>query len=163
MRWESFQECNTAELESVRRVAGMTVNEPRGAEQGSAVADRVPIAALLAANVVSSVGNSITTLAVPWFVLVTTGSAARMGITGAALGLGGVLTSVLGGPLVDRLGFKRGSVLADASSCVIVAAVPVLYLAGILRFWQLLVLVFLLSTLILHGSDLRLCPAGIHC
>jgi hypothetical protein len=36
---------------------------------------------LLGANVVSSVGNNITTLAVPWFVLETTGSAARTGIT----------------------------------------------------------------------------------
>ncbi|HXP15084.1 MAG TPA: MFS transporter, partial [Actinomycetes bacterium] len=31
-------------------------------------------------------GNNITTLAVPWFVLVTTGSPVRTGLTGAAMG-----------------------------------------------------------------------------
>lgn len=87
----------------------MGVDESRGAEQGPAVADRVPIFALFGANVVSSVGNNITTLAVPWFVLQTTGSAVRVGITGAAMGIGAVLAAVLGGPLVDRLGFKRAS------------------------------------------------------
>jgi hypothetical protein len=37
------------------------------------------------------VGNNITTLAVPWFVLVTTGSAVRTGLTAAAMGVGSVL------------------------------------------------------------------------
>jgi hypothetical protein len=59
-----------------------------------------------------------------------------------------MLSAVLAGPLVDRLGFKRASVLADIASGATVAAVPLLYGAGILRFWQLLVLV-------------SLCPASI--
>lgn len=71
--------------------------EPKGGEGGRAVADRVPISSLFGAEVISSVGNNITRLAVPWFVLVTTGSAVRTGLTGAAKGLG----SVLGGPLLD--------------------------------------------------------------
>ena len=56
-------------------------------------------------------GNNITTLAVPWFVLVTTGSPVRTGLTSAVMGIGSALASVLGGPLVDRLGFKRARVL----------------------------------------------------
>ena len=51
--------------------------EPKGGEGGRAVADRVAISSLFGAEVISSVGNNITTLAVPWFVLVTTGSAVR--------------------------------------------------------------------------------------
>jgi hypothetical protein len=47
--------------------------EPTGEERGRAVADRVPIFSLLGAKVISSVGQIITMLAVPWFVLVTTG------------------------------------------------------------------------------------------
>jgi hypothetical protein len=35
---------------------------------------------LLAAQIVSGVGSQMTFLALPWFVLVTTGSAARMGV-----------------------------------------------------------------------------------
>jgi hypothetical protein len=85
----------------------------------------------------------------------TTGSAARMGITGAALGIGGVLSAVLAGPLVDRLGFKRASVLADIAADATVAAVPLLYGAGILRFWELLVLVFLLSSINTPGDSAR--------
>ncbi len=87
------------------------------------------------------------TVAVPWFVLETTGSAARTGLAAAAIGVGAVLAVVLGGPLVDRLGFKRASVLADLASGATVAAIPLLYLAGLLAFWQFLVLVFLVSSL----------------
>ena len=82
-------------------------------EQGSAVADRTPIFALFGANAVSQVGNMMIMVAVPWFVLETTGSAARVGLTGAAIGVGAILAAVLGGPLVDRLGFRRASVFAD--------------------------------------------------
>jgi hypothetical protein len=38
-----------------------------------------------------------------WFVLETTGSPARMGIVSAALAIGGVTPTLLGGPLVDRI------------------------------------------------------------
>ena len=129
--------------------------EPTGEERGRAVADRVPIFSLLGAEVISSVGNNITTLAVPWFVLVTTGSAVRMGLTGAAMGIGSALAAVLGGPLVDRLGFKRASVLADLICAGIVVAIPLLYLAGDFAFWQLLVLVFLLSCINTPGDSAR--------
>jgi len=39
--------------------------EPSGGERGRAVADRVPIFSLFGAEVISSLGNNITTLAVP--------------------------------------------------------------------------------------------------
>jgi hypothetical protein len=68
------------------------------AEQGPAIADRTPIFALLGANAVSQVGNTVLTVAVPWFVLETTGSAARTGLTAAAIGVGAVVPVVLGGP-----------------------------------------------------------------
>ncbi len=40
--------------------------EPKGGEGGRAVADRVPTSSLFGAKVISSVGNNITTLAVPY-------------------------------------------------------------------------------------------------
>jgi hypothetical protein len=91
--------------------------EPTGEEHGRAVADRVPIFSLLGAKVISSVGQIITMLAVPWFVLVTTGSAVRTGLTGAAMGIGAVLAAVLGGPLVDRLG-GPGRAAAGSAPCL---------------------------------------------
>ena len=94
-------------------------------------------------------------VALPWFVLETTGSAARTGIVSGALALGAVIPAVLGGPLVDRLGFKRSSVLADLASAAVVAAVPLLHLAGVLQFWQLVVLVFVLSSVNAQGDTAR--------
>jgi predicted MFS family arabinose efflux permease len=122
------------------------------AEQGPAIADRPPIFALLGANAVSQVGNMMIMVAIAWFILETTGSAARTGLAAAAIGVGAVLAAVLGGPLVDQLGLKRASVLADLASGATVAAIPLLYLAGHLAFWQFLVLMFLVSSLNAPGT-----------
>jgi MFS family permease len=117
--------------------------------------DRIPILSLLSAQGVSQIGNMMTITAGPWFVLQTTGSAAKTGLVSAALVLGSVLPAVIGGPVVDRIGFKRASVTADLTSAVIVASIPTLHLLGILTFWQLLVLVFLLSSINTQGDTGR--------
>jgi len=122
------------------------------AEQGPAIAYRTPIFALLGANAVSQVGNMTIMVAIPWFILEIAGSAARTGLAAAAIGVGAVLAAVLGALLVDQLGFKRASVLADLASGATVAAIPLLYLAGLLAFWQFLVLVFLVSSLNAPGT-----------
>jgi len=101
-----------------------------------------PLIGVGVANMISALGNVFTIVAVPWFVLETTGSASRAGITGAVSALS-FLAYLFGGALVDRFGFKRASVLADLSSGVIVALIPLLYFTIGLAFWQVLVLVFL--------------------
>jgi MFS family permease len=117
---------------------------------------RVPVFSLLSANAVSQIGDLMATVAIPWFVLETTGSAARMGMTGAAIGIGTVLAGIFGGPLVDRAGFKTTSVLADLASGTAVALVPLLHTPTMgLAFWQLLVLVFLRSLLTTPGRGAR--------
>ena len=121
----------------------------------SSTANRIPIFALLGANAVSQVGDMMVAVAMPWFVLETTGSAARTGLTGATIGVGAILAAVLGGPLVDRFGFRRASVLGDLASGATVAAIPLLYWAGVLAFWQFLVLVFLVSILNAPGDLAR--------
>ena len=115
----------------------------------------LPIYAMLGATALSQMGNMLTFVAVPWFVLQTTGSAARTGIAGGAIALAAVLASLLGGPVVDRLGFKRTSVLSDLASGLTVAAIPLLYLTVGLEFWQLLALVFLGSLLDTPGMTAR--------
>src|SRR3954451_2187453 len=104
--------------------------------------NRIPLIALLTANIVSTVGNLFTSIAVPWFVLQTTGSPVKTGITGAVTALSFV-ASFFGGTLVDRIGFKRVAVGSDLASGIAVALVPLLYHTIGLAFWQLLVLVFL--------------------
>ena len=116
---------------------------------------RVPILALLAANAVSETGNVLAFVAIPWFVLQTTGSAVRTGLTGAAFLLAAVMAGIFGGPVVDRIGFKRTSIVADLAGAVTVALVPLLYHTVGLLFWQLLVLVFLGGFLDAPGHTAR--------
>jgi len=100
-------------------------------------------------------GGQMTAVAVPWFILETTGSAARAGLMGTALALGGVLASLFSGPLIDRMGFKRGSVITDAAAAVFIAGIPLLYIAGVLQFWQILVLGFLATCMNAPGDSAR--------
>jgi hypothetical protein len=58
---------------------------------------RMPVLALLSANAVSMTGNAMATVAIPWFVLQTTGSAAKTGFTFAVIGLSNVLAAFFGG------------------------------------------------------------------
>ncbi len=116
---------------------------------------RLPFLALFTANAVSLVGNGITALAIPWFVLQTTGSASRMGIVAAAGLIPYIFASVFGGTAVDRLGHKRASVIADLASGLTVAAIPLLYQTVGLPFWTLLLLVFLGALLDAPGNAAR--------
>jgi MFS family permease len=86
-------------------------------------------------------------VAMPWFVLETTGSVLNMGLTAAVVATGSMLSSLAGGPLVDHLGLRRASVISDATAGAAVVAIPALYLAGLLAFWQFLLLAFLISIL----------------
>jgi hypothetical protein len=54
-------------------------------------ASRLPLLAVLGANAASLVGDALTMVALPWFVLEATGSAALTGLTGFAFLLTGVL------------------------------------------------------------------------
>ena len=117
--------------------------------------NRIPLFALLGANAVSETGNVLAFVAIPWFVLQTTGSAARTGLAGAAFLLAAVVAGIFGGPIVDRVGFKRASIVADLAGAVTVALIPLLYHTVGLLFWQLLVLVFLGGFLDAPGHTAR--------
>ena len=114
-----------------------------------------PIISLLTANAISLVGNVLSAIAIPWFVLQTTGSATQTGITGFFNVLPVVLAGFFGGTLVDRLGYKRTSIIADIASGVTTALIPLLYFTIGLEFWQLMVLVFLGALLDAPGSTAR--------
>jgi len=116
---------------------------------------RFPLFALLGANAVSLVGSMLTMVALPWFVLQTTGSPTKTGLTGFFVALPNFVAGIFGGTLVDRLGFKRSSVVADLVSGLGIAAVPLLYDTVGLAFWQLLALVFVGSLLEIPGLTAR--------
>lgn len=115
----------------------------------------IPLYSLLTANAISLVGNLLSAIAIPWFVLQTTGSATQTGITGFFTVLPVVLAGFFGGTLVDRLGYKRTSIIADIASGVTTALIPLLYFTIGLEFWQLMVLVFLGALLDAPGSTAR--------
>jgi MFS family permease len=115
----------------------------------------IPLYSLFAAEAISLVGNVFSAIAIPWFVLQTTGSATQTGITGFFTILPVVIAGFLGGTLIDRLGYKRTSIIADLASGVTTALIPLLHFTIGLEFWQLMVLVFLGALLDTPGSTAR--------
>jgi MFS family permease len=98
--------------------------------------------ALLAAEVVSTTGSMMTWLALPWFVLSTTGSASRMGVVLAAEALGVAVCGIPGGHLSARLGARRTMVIVNVIAGPAILIVPLLHWAGVLSFGLLIVVVF---------------------
>jgi MFS family permease len=114
-----------------------------------------PIIVLWVTSLVSIMGNTLTAIAVPWFVLETTGSASRTGVTAAVTVVPLIITMFLGGALVDRMSYKGLSVVSDLLSAVTVAAVPIFYFTSGLSFAGLLVLMFLGAILDGPGGTAR--------
>ena len=101
--------------------------------------------ALLAAQLVSTAGTTMTFLALPWLVLETTGSATRMSIVLAAELLPVALFGIPSGAVVVRLGARRTMLAADALRAPLITLVPLLHWAGALSFGLLLAIVFVLG------------------
>ena len=99
-----------------------------------------PLPLLVLANAVSLSGNVITTVAIPWLVLTTTGSAALTGIAVFA-GVGGAAVGGLAaGRIVDAIGPVRTSAAADLLSGLAVAPLPILLAVDALEIWQVVLL-----------------------
>lgn len=107
----------------------------------------VPLRALVVAEVISTTGSQMTWLALPWFVLVTTGSPTKMTFVLAAevIGLGAV--GLPSGSVLQRLGARRTMLLADACRAPLMLLVPVLHWTGHLSYAPLLILALLLGAL----------------
>jgi MFS family permease len=117
---------------------------------GEAIAARAPvlrsrpIAALLAAEVLSTTGSQMTWLALPWFVLVTSGSK-QMAFVVAAEAAGYALFGIPSGSLLERLGPQRTMRLCDAVRAPLMLLVPALHWTGDLTMPILVVLAFALG------------------
>ena len=100
-----------------------------------------PIAALISAQVVSSLGSQMTFLALPWFVLRTTGSPTRMSVVLAAELLPIAVLGIPSGSVIAKLGARRTMLLADVARAPLIASIPLLHELGLLSFPLLLVIV----------------------
>lgn len=116
---------------------------------------RSPLSALVIANAVSLLGNVVSVVALPWLVLVTTGSAAKTGITAFVTTVPFAVGGILGGALSDRIGARLTSVLGDGLSALAIAVLPVLHLFGVLAFWHVLVIGFVKSAFDAPGTAAR--------
>jgi predicted MFS family arabinose efflux permease len=85
-------------------------------------------------------GNVLMTVAIPWLMLTTTGSAALTGLTVFA-GVGGATAGgLVAGRIVDALGPGRTSWSADLLGAFSVAPLPVLLFLDALEVWQVVLL-----------------------
>ncbi len=103
--------------------------------------------ALLGAEVVSTTGTQMTWLALPWFVLVTTGSATQTSFVMAAELVGLALLGLPGGRFLGRLGARRTMIVCDAARAPLMLVIPVLHWTGGLSFAVLLAVAFGLGAL----------------
>jgi MFS family permease len=97
-----------------------------------------PLRALLVAESISVTGSQMTWLALPWFVLVTTGSATRMSYV-VATGLAGyVISGIPGGAVISRFGARRTMLGCDALRAPLLLLIPILHAGNALSFWVLM-------------------------
>lgn len=121
----------------------------------SGQSNKAPLGALFTANAVSIIGNFMTLVALPWFVLEITGSAAKTGLMALAVTLPQLLAGFFANTFVDRLGYRRASILADLSAGGTIMLVPFLYHTMGMAFWPLVALVFAGNLLNAPGTTAR--------
>jgi predicted MFS family arabinose efflux permease len=123
---------------------------------------RAPLALLVLGNAVSLGGNVVMTVAVPWLVLTTTGSATLAGLVVFAGVASAALGGLAAGRVVDAIGPVRASAAADLLSALAVAPLAVLVGLDALPIWVLLLLTVLGTLADASGSAARqsLVPAA---
>jgi macrolide resistance protein len=112
----------------------MTVNPKQMYRRG-------PLYGSIAAGGFSMLGNAVAGVALPWFVLTLTDSAAWTGAAAAAGLFPLIVGSFFGGPVVDRFGSRLVALAADLLSAASIASIPLLFLSGHLTLTALLCLV----------------------
>jgi predicted MFS family arabinose efflux permease len=135
-----------------------------GGRNASTSRSRLPKAlrVLVLANAVSLSANVITTVAIPWMVLTTTGSAALAGVVIFAGAGAAAVGGVAAGRIVDLIGPVRTSAAADLLSGLAVAPLPILLAVDALQIWHVALLAVVGTLVDSAGSTARqsLVPAG---
>jgi MFS family permease len=85
---------------------------------------------LIGAYLVSGIGTAMSQIAIPWLVLMMTGSPASTGLVGFAQMTPYVLLQATAGPLVDRIGLRRAFLLGNAAAAAAVCAIPLMHALG---------------------------------
>ncbi len=121
-----------------------------------------PLIGLFAAEVISTTGTEMTAIALPWFVLVTSGSPTRMGAVLAAEFVGLSLLGLWGGPVATILGPRKMMLASDLIRSVLIGLIPIAYWFGLLSFPLILAIGFAVGAFFpAYSSSQRLVLAGI--
>ena len=86
---------------------------------------RLPVLYLTSYGI-SLLGNSVTAIALPLLVLLTTGSPGDAGLVAVAAAVPAAIAGLLMGSLVDRINRRTAAVLSDVISAVALALLPIL-------------------------------------
>jgi len=116
---------------------------------------RAALIGLLVAQYLTRFGNGITIVAVPLYVLARTHSAMAAGGAGTASAVPLVIAGFGGGVLIDRLGLRKSSIVADCVAGLLTFAVPFLDQLLNLPLSALFALLFWRSLLSTPGNVAR--------
>jgi len=94
---------------------------------------------------VSLVGTWMQNVGQSWLVLELTGSPAKLGLVSALQFLPMMLFSLVAGPFVDRFPKRKTLVATQGALLVLALALATLTATGLVRYWMVLVLAFLLG------------------
>jgi len=121
------------------------------------------ITALLTANAFSMVGNSLSAIAIPWFVYKLTGNAVMTASVVLVGQLPNIVIGLFGGVFIDRFGAKKVSLFSDGVNFFAILCIPFFYSVDLLNVFLLALLVFFSQVVDVPGSSARnvLIPAII--
>jgi MFS family permease len=98
-----------------------------------------------AGQIVSSIGDGFTLVALPLLVLRLRGSILAMTSVSAALAGGALVSGLVVGSFVDRVPRRRVLLTCDIARAALMLSIPVLGAMGLLSIWSLGVIAFLLG------------------
>ena len=111
---------------------------------------------LLAAEFISLLGSQFSVVALPWFVLSTTGSPGKMTFVLLAQTLPLAIFGLPAGALVDRFDKKRLMVTLDLARGLLTVLIPLLASMGRLEFWMIVAVSFVSGTLVTPYMSARM-------
>ena len=93
---------------------------------------------IMTSQTVSTYANQVIAFVIPWLILSRTGSAWNAGTVAFAMGLASLVGILVGGFIIDRIGGRKVSVIADALSFVTSAALAAALYFDFLPLWSVI-------------------------
>ncbi|GAI37647.1 unnamed protein product, partial [marine sediment metagenome] len=101
--------------------------------------------ALWLGNIISVLGNDFHFIALLWLVNQLTKSTLSVGIVMTCTFLPSLFFGLFAGVFVDMWNRKTTMIVCDVIRAILVLLIPILYYSGLLQFWNICVIVFIIS------------------